>query len=54
MASIVLIVLLLLVLGCGGGYFGVQRWDARGIGIFGLILIILGLFYVFGASSLRL
>jgi len=46
---IILLILLLLVFGCGGGYFGYSRWGNQGgfgIGL-GTILLILLLFYCF-------
>jgi len=46
---IILLIFLLLVFGCGGGYWGHSRWGNQGgfgIGI-GTILLILLLFYLF-------
>ena len=49
MLLIVLIVLLLLLGGGGGGYYGYRRWGTGGgIGIFGTVLIIVVLVYLFG------
>jgi len=49
MLLIVLIVFLLLAFGGGGGYYGYRRWGTGGgIGIFGTVLIILALVYLFG------
>jgi hypothetical protein len=49
MLLIVLIVVVLLAFGGGGGYYGYRRWGTGGgIGIFGQVLIVLVLFYVFG------
>ena len=53
MLLIVLIIILLLAFGGGGGYYGYQRWGTGGgVGIFGLVLIILVLFYVFGGMHM--
>jgi hypothetical protein len=53
MLMIVLIIILLLAFGGGGGYYGYQRWGTGGgVGIFGLVLIILALFYVFGGMRM--
>jgi hypothetical protein len=50
---IVLIIILLLAFGGGGGYYGYQKWGTGGgVGIFGLVLIILVLFYVFGGMHM--
>jgi hypothetical protein len=47
------IIILLLAFGGGGGYYGYQRWGTGGgVGIFGLVLIILVLFYVFGGMRM--
>jgi hypothetical protein len=49
MLVIVLIVVLLLAFGAGGSYFAYRRLATGGsIGIFGLVLILLVIFYVFG------
>ena len=53
MLMIALIVILLPAFGIGGGYYGYQRWGTGGgVGIFGLVLIILVLFYVFGGMRM--
>jgi hypothetical protein len=53
MLLIVLIIILLLAFGGGGGYYGYQRWGTGGgVWIFGLVLIILVLFYVFGGMHM--
>jgi hypothetical protein len=53
MLLIVLIIILLLAFGGGGGYYGYQRWGTGGgVEIFGLVLIILVLFYVFGGMHM--
>jgi hypothetical protein len=53
MLMILLIIILLLAFGGGGGYYGYQRWGTGGgVGIFGLVLIILVLVYVFGGVRL--
>jgi hypothetical protein len=55
MLLIVLIIILLLAFGGGGGYYGYQRWGTGGgVGIFGLVLIILVLFYAFGGMTASL
>jgi hypothetical protein len=48
---ILLIIVLLLVFGVGGGYFGYNRWGYRGGGGIGLgtVLVILLVCYLFGA-----
>jgi hypothetical protein len=49
MGTLLIIILLLLLLGGGGGYYGYSRWGASGgISIFGLVLIILLIAYLFG------
>ena len=53
MLMIVLIIILLLAFGGGGGYYGYRRWGTGGgVGIFGLVLIIPVLVYVFGGVRL--
>lgn len=47
---LILIVLLILLLGCGGGYYGHSRWGYRGgagIGLSTVLLIVL-LVYMLG------
>jgi hypothetical protein len=48
---ILLIIVLLLVFGAGGGYFGYNRWGYRGGGGIGLgtVLVILLVCYLLGA-----
>jgi hypothetical protein len=49
MVTILIVLLVLLLLGGGGGYYGYSRWGASGgIGIFGLVLIIVLIAYLFG------
>ena len=49
MGTLIIIILVLLLLGGGGGYYGYSRWGAGGgISIFGLVLIILLIAYLFG------
>src|SRR5262245_7099257 len=52
---LLVLILLLLLLGGGGGYYGYSRWGAGGgIGIFGLILIVLLVYYlVAGTAPIR-
>jgi len=51
---LLVLILLLLLLGGGGGYYGYSRWGAGGgIGIFGLILIILVVYYLVGGAPVR-
>jgi len=48
---LLLLILLLLLLGGGGGYYGYSRWGTGGgIGIFGLVLIILLVYYLVGGT----
>ena len=49
-AMIILLILFILFMGCGGGYWGHDRWGGYagpGIGV-GTILLILLLVYMFG------
>jgi len=49
MVLILLIVILVLAFCVGSGYYGYRRWGAsEGMGVFGLVLILLILLYVFG------
>jgi hypothetical protein len=53
MGLLLLIVVLLLLFGGGGGYYGYRRWGSGGgIGIVGMVLIVLGVIYVFGGLHL--
>ena len=46
---LLLLIVLLLLLGGGGGYYGYSRWGTHGgLGIFGIVLVVVVLFYVFG------
>ena len=46
---LLLILLLVLVLGRCGGYYGYSHWGAGGgLGIFGTVLLVAALLYVFG------
>jgi len=48
-SMLLLIILLLLVFGGGGGYYGYSHWGAGGgLGIFGTVLLVAALLYVFG------
>lgn len=50
---LLLIIVLVLLLGGGGGYYGHSRWGmGGGIGIFGVVLIIAVLYFVFGGLRL--
>jgi hypothetical protein len=50
-STILIIILLLVLLGGGGGYYGYSRWGTGGgVGIFGLVLIILVVYYLVGGS----
>jgi Protein of unknown function (DUF3309) len=49
-----LIILMLLLFGGGGGYYGYSRWGTGGgVGIAGLILIIVMIFYVMGGVPMH-
>jgi hypothetical protein len=51
---LLLLIVLLLLFGGGGGYYGYSRWGTGGgLGIFGLVLIILVIYYVAGGAPLR-
>lgn len=44
---ILLLLVLLLVFGLGGGYWGATNWGpGGGIGIFGIVLIVLVVYYL--------
>ena len=44
-----LIILLLLVFGGGGGYYGYSQWGpGGGLGIFGTVLLVAVVVYMFG------
>ena len=46
---LLLIILLLLVFGGGGGYYGYSHWGAGGgLGIFGTVLLVALVMYMFG------
>ena len=46
---LLLIILLLVVFGGGGGYYGYSQWGAGGgLGIFGTILLVTVVVYLFG------
>ena len=46
---LLLIILLLLVFGGGGGYYGYSQWGAGGgLGIFGIVLLVAVVVYMFG------
>ncbi|MGB8539561.1 MAG: hypothetical protein WCD57_24265 [Acidobacteriaceae bacterium] len=50
---LLLIIVLVLLFGVGGGYYGNSRWGTGGgIGIFGVVLIIAALVYMFGGLRL--
>ena len=49
MSTLLIILIVLLLLGGGGGWYGYNRWGyGPGLGIFGLVLIIILLVYLFG------
>jgi hypothetical protein len=51
MSLILLIVILLLLFGGGGGYYGYRNWGPRGgIGIFGLVLVVLLVWWLVGGN----
>ena len=46
---LLIIILLLLVFGGGGGYYGYSQWGAGGgLGVFGTVLIVAVVVYMFG------
>ena len=46
---LLLIIVLLLVFGGGGGYYGYSQWGAGGgLGIFGTVLLVAVVMYMFG------
>ena len=46
---LLIIILLLLVFGGGGGYYGYSQWGAGGgLGIFGTVLLVAVVVYMFG------
>jgi len=48
---ILILLVLLVIFGFGGGYVGSQRWGTGGgIGIFGVVLLILVLYMLFGGG----
>jgi hypothetical protein len=48
---LLLLILILLLVGGGGGYYGYSRWGTGGgMGIFGLVLIILLIYYLVGGA----
>jgi hypothetical protein len=50
---LLLIIVLVLLFGVGGGYYGNSRWGTGGgIGIFGVVLIIGVLVFLFGGLRL--
>ena len=51
---LLLLILLLLVFGGGGGYYGYSRWGTGGgVGIFGLVLMVLLVYYLVGGAAVR-
>jgi hypothetical protein len=49
MSTLVLLLIILLLFGGGGGYYGYRSYGYRGgLGIFGVVLFILILVYLFG------
>jgi hypothetical protein len=54
MSTLLVIIILLLLLGGGGGYYGYSRWGTGGgVGIFGLVLIVLVVYYLVGGRGPR-
>ncbi len=50
---LLLIIVLLLLFGGGGGYYGYSRWGTGGgLGIFGTVVLILLVLYLFGGLRL--
>jgi hypothetical protein len=50
---LLLIIVLVLLFGVGGGYYGHSRWGmGGGVSIFGVVLIIAVLYFVFGGLRL--
>ena len=46
---LLLILLVVVLLGGGGGYYGYSRWGTGGgLGIFGTVLLVVVLLYLFG------
>jgi hypothetical protein len=46
---LLLIILVVLLFGGGGGYYGYSRWGTGGgLGIFGTVLLVLGIVYLAG------
>ena len=46
---LLILILLLLIFGLGGGYYGYNRWGYNGgLGIVGLLVVILLLFWLIG------
>jgi len=49
---LLLIILIVLLFGGGGGYYGYSRWGNRGaIGIAGLVVIVVVLYYALGGVA---
>jgi len=49
MSLVIIVLLLLLVFGGGGGYYGYSRWGTGGgLGIFGTVLLVAVVVYMFG------
>jgi hypothetical protein len=50
---LLLIIVLLLLFGVGGGYYGYSRWGTGGgLGIFGTVVLIVLVLYLFGGLRL--
>jgi hypothetical protein len=48
-SMLILLIVLLLLFGGGGGYYGYSRWGTNGgLGIFGIVLLVVVLVYLFG------
>ena len=51
---LLLIIVLVLLFGGGGGYYGYSQWGAGGgLGIFGTVLLVAALVYLFGGLRSR-
>lgn len=54
MSTLLLIIILILVFGVGGGYYGFRRYGARGLGsVLGLILLVLVVLWFAGVLGVR-
>ncbi len=52
MGTILIILLIIILLGGGGGYYGYRSYGGPGLGgAFGLVVLVLVLFWIFGAFT---